>query len=191
MKALAILLLTCASLLSAETNLFPNRAGLEINSDFAEFRLKEGIFYYSNNVVVTDPPAKPGGPPTVVRCREATATRGADGKFESIVAEHSVEIRQGEDIARSARAVYARSNEWLVLTGPFNPGDTNFPRPYLIRGRDTIEANQIIYNRMTDKVTFFEKQRTIISSQTLSRGNTNSAGTNRSGAKPQFPFSTR
>ena len=169
--------------MAADTNQFPTRPGLVITADFAEFRLKEGIFYYSNNVVVTDPPAKPGGPPTILKCGEATARRSLDNKFDSIVALHAVQIEQGPDRARGQRAVYTRSNEWMVLTGPFNPGDTNFPRPYLIRAQDTMEADRIVYDRLNGKI-FYDNPKTVI----LSRGNTNAASTNKSGAKSQFPF---
>jgi lipopolysaccharide export system protein LptA len=190
MKALAVLLLTSASLMAAETNLFPERPGLSITSDFAEFRLKGGTFYDSNNVVVTDPPAQPGELPTVLRCRELTATRDALGKFDSIVALHGVRIQQGADEARGHQAVYTRSNEWMVLTGPFDPADTNSPRPYLLRGQDTIEAERFIYDRISNTLRF-DRGKTVISPATMSKGNTNAAGTNRPGSSRRpFPFPT-
>ena len=190
MKALAVLLLTSASLLAADTNLFPSRPGLSITSNFAEFRLKGGTFFYSNNVVVTDPPAQPGEPPTVLSCQELTATRDALGKFDSIVALHGVEVRQGPDVARGHQAVYTRSNEWMVLTGAFDASDTNFPRPYLLRAQDTIDANRIIYDRVSNKL-LFDQPRTRISPETMSKGNTNAAGTNRPGSSRRpFPFPT-
>jgi lipopolysaccharide export system protein LptA len=190
MKALAVLLLTSASVVAQETNQFPTRPGLLITADFAEFRLKEGVFYYSNNVVVTDPPAKPGGPPTILKCGEATARRNPDNKFDSIVALHAVQIDQGTNRARGQRAVYTRSNEWMVLTGPFDPGDTNYPRPYLIRAQDTIEADRIIYDRLHSTINF-DRPKTVISPATLSRGTTNAASTNKSGAKSVFPFPSK
>jgi lipopolysaccharide export system protein LptA len=184
MKALAILLLACASLSAAETNLFPQRPGLTIDADFAEFRLKSGVFFYSNNVTVTDPPARPGGPPTVLQCRELTATRDATGKFDSIVALHGVQIDQGSDRARGNRAVYYRSNEWMVLTGPFDASDTNHLRPYLVRDQSTISGDEIIYERSTGNIRFSRPSTKISTNMT--------SGTNRSGSpKTQFPFPTK
>ena len=68
MKASFFLLLLCAGIATAETNQLPSRPGLKIDAGFGRFNLKENTFFYSNNVVVVDPPAKPGDPPTIIRC---------------------------------------------------------------------------------------------------------------------------
>src|SRR6185295_1238967 len=111
MKApLLLLVLLASAALAAETNKPPSRPGLEITAKFAEFRLKDNTAYYSNNVVVFDPPAKTNEAPTIIHCNELTARRGADGKLESIVAVQNVEIDQGETHARGQKAVYTATN---------------------------------------------------------------------------------
>lgn len=181
MKApLLIPLLFVSTALAAETNKPPSRPGLEITAKFAEFRLKDNTAYYSNNVVVFDPPAKPGDAPTYIRCRELTARRGVNGKLDSIVAFHNVEIDQGDTHARGQKAVYTGSNERMVLTGPFPP----FTRPLLFSSQGTNDGTEIVYDRLIDKV-FITNVTTYIQGATLNnaeKGKTNSASTNKSTA---------
>jgi lipopolysaccharide export system protein LptA len=164
--------------LGAETNRPPARPGLEITAKFAEFRLKDNTAYYSNNVVVFDPPAKAGDAPTIIHCRELTARRGANGKLESIVAVHEVEIDQGDTHARGQKAVYTATNERMVLTGPFPP----FSQPLLFSSQGTNSGSEIVYDRLKDKL-YITNVTTVIPSATLNNARTNSPGrTNNSAA---------
>src|SRR5262245_49013700 len=119
MKTLGVLLLAgVATMAFAETNQPPQRPGLQITAGFGVFRLKENTAYYSNDVVVVDPPGKPGDPPTIIHCHELTALQGTnDNKLEKIIAHGRVTIDQGDTHARGNHGVYTSSNEWMVLTG--------------------------------------------------------------------------
>ena len=185
MKAPLLIPLLCVSVaLAAETNKPPSRPGLEIKAKFGEFRLKDNTAYYSNNVVVFDPPAKPGDAPTIIHCRELTARRAANGKLESIVAFHNVEIDQGDTHARGQKAVYTASNELMVLTGPFPP----FKKPLLYSSQGTNDGTEIVYDRLNDKL-FITNVFTYIQGATLNstdKGKTNSASTNKTAA-PKKP----
>ena len=129
----------------AETNQPPARPGLKINAEFGRFHLKENTVFYSNNVVVVDPPAKPGDPPTIVHCREATAKLGEKGRIETIVALGAVQIDQGDLHARANRAVYYATNETMVLTGGF---DAQNPRPFLFSSQGKTDGDMIVYDRI-------------------------------------------
>ena len=86
MKTQLSLFLVCTSALAAAETNQPSRGALEITAEFGRFQLKDNTAYYSNNVVVKDPPSKPGDPPTFIYCRELTATCSATGKMDTIVA---------------------------------------------------------------------------------------------------------
>lgn len=167
MKSLVFLLFAAGSLLGVETNRPPARPGLEITATFGEFHLKDNTAYYSNNVVVVDPPAKPTDPPTIMKCHELTARRNANGKIDNIVALGSVQMDQGDNHARGHRAVYTGTNEIMVLTGAFDPADTNRPLPQLYSSQGTNYGTRIIYDRLNDKLRI-EEVKTIIPSSTLS-----------------------
>ena len=170
-------MLFVSAALAAETNKPPSRPGLEITAKFAEFRLKDDTAYYSNNVVVVDPPAKPGDAPTIIHCRELTALRGTNGKLESIVAFHNVEIDQGDTHARGQKAVYTAANELMVLTGPYPP----FELPFLVSQQVTNKGTAIIYNRLTAKL-WITNVSTYIPAATLNSTRTNSASRTNSSA---------
>ena len=112
-----LLILIATGLRAADEEKPPARPGLQITAEFAEFRLKENTAYYSNNVIIVDPPPKAGDLPTIIRCQELTATRSSEGKLDKIVAVGAVQIDQGEMHARGHQAVYTATNEAMVLTG--------------------------------------------------------------------------
>lgn len=174
---------------AAETNKPPSRPGLEITAKFAEFRLKDNTAYYSNQVVVFDPPAKPGDAPTVIHCNELTAKRGAGGRLESIVAFRNVEIDQGDTHARGQRAVYTATNELMVLTGAFPP----FDQPILFSPQGTNSGSEIVYDRRNDKL-FITNVTSIVSGAALNnaeKGRTNAAGRTNRTAAPKQPAPTK
>jgi lipopolysaccharide export system protein LptA len=177
MKAQLLFLLICAGLAVAETNQPPERPGLKINAEFGQFNLREKTVYYSNNVTVIDPPAKPGDPPTVIRCRELTAWQGASNRFERIVAVGAVEIDQGDTHARADRADYYATNETMVLTGAF---DAQNPRPFLYSSQGKTYGDMIVYNRMSGTIGFARVQTEIHGSTLKGLNQTNSTNTTRS-----------
>jgi lipopolysaccharide export system protein LptA len=204
MKALCLCsLLAASAALAAETALTPTnepaaraqtnkalaRPALEIKAPFAEFHLKENTVFYSNNtefqsnnVVVIDPPSKPGDPPTIIRCRELRAKRNAAGKLDSIVASYEVEIDQGDDHARGQQAVYTATNEVMVLTGAYPP----HPQPILFSSKGTNMGTEIVYDRARDKL-FITNATTVIPSTTLSSTNSIMSNDKRRAPKPQSP----
>jgi lipopolysaccharide export system protein LptA len=187
MKAFLILSLATCCAMAADSNQPPARPGLEIKSRFAEFRLKENVAYYSNNVVVVDPPAKPGDPPTIIHCHELTATRNASGKPDKIIADGRVEIDQGETYhARGNHAIYTATNEWMVLTGAYDPADKNLRRPYLYSSQGTNHADEIVYDRLNDKM-FFKEVSTYIPGSALKNTNSPAGATNKPQTKTQNP----
>jgi len=149
---------------AAETN--APRPELQISADFGRFQLKEKIAFYSNNVVVVDPPAKPGDEPTIIRCRELTATQDTNGRLATIVAFGQVQIDQGDTHARADRVVYYGTNETMVLTGGF---DAQNPRPYLYSSQFTNYGDEIVYDRVADTL-YTRNVRTDISGSTLKSG---------------------
>lgn len=186
MKAFFALLLTLSAVAAAETNQPPSRPALTITADFSVFNLRSNVFLYTNHVVVTDPPAKPGDSPTTLTCRWAVARMGLNRRLETVTAHEGVAIDQGDNHARGALAVYTATNELMTLTGAFNPNDTNTPAlPVLYSTQGTTQGTnygtKIIYDRINDKL-FIERPTTIIphtSLATADRGKTNSAATNR------------
>ena len=189
MKAPGLLLLTITiaalTATAAETNQPPERAGLEITATFAEFHLKENTAYYSNNVVVVDPPSRPGDKPTILKCNELTATRGTNGRLDNIVALGAVQMDQGDTHARGHRAVYIGTNEVMELTGPFDPDDTDHPLPLLFSVQGTNYGTKIVYERLNDRLRI-ENVVTRIPGMTLS--NTNRNRTNSSAFKTNAPM---
>lgn len=178
----ALLLASSAAVVAAETNQPPIRPALTITADFSVFNLRSNVFLYTNHVVVTDPPAKPGDSPTTLTCRWAVARMGANRRLETVTAHEGVAIDQGDNHARGALAVYTATNELMTLTGAFNPDDTNTPAlPVLYSSQGTNYGTKIIYDRINDKL-YIERPTTIIphtSLATADRSKTNSAATNR------------
>ena len=175
MKTLwALPLLAVATVFAAETNRPPARPGLEIKASFSIFDLKNSTAYYSNNVVLTDPPAKPGDAPTILHCHELTARRSGSNKIDTIVAVGKVEIDQGDMHARGERVVYTATNEWMVLTGG---------QPMLYSSQGTNTGDVIIYDRLVGKL-FITNVTTILPGASLT--NASPASTNKTRApKPQ------
>jgi lipopolysaccharide assembly outer membrane protein LptD (OstA) len=182
MKAQISLLFVCASVMAAETNQ-PPRPALEITAEFGRFQLKDNSAFYSNNVVVKDPPSKPGDAPTFIRCRELTATRGAGGKVETIVAIGSVQIDQGDNHALANRAVYYGTNETMELTGGF---DAQNLRPMLYSSQFTNYGDKIVYDRGADTLSI-QTVFTQIPGTSLKNTGTNAASTNKVRAPKQTP----
>jgi lipopolysaccharide export system protein LptA len=187
MKALIVFLATALLAAAAGTNESTNRPALTINAKFSRFDLKNNIFVYSNNVpvfdpsnnvTVFDPPAKPGDPPTTLSCVWLIAKRAANGKIESIVAHERVQIDQGDRHARGALAVYTATNEQMVLTGAFDPSDTNSPAmPALFSPQGNLFGPKIVYDRRNDQLVMPEGVTTHIPQSTLS--STNRSKTNK------------
>ena len=171
MKTLwALPLLAVATVFAADTNRPPARPGLEIKASFSIFDLKNSTAYYSNNVVLTDPPAKPGDAPTILHCDELTARRSTSNKIDTIVAFGKVEIDQGDTHARGERAVYTATNEQIVLTGG---------QPMLYSSQGTNTGDVIIYDRLNSKL-FITNVTTILPGTALT--NASPASTNKTRA---------
>jgi hypothetical protein len=153
----------------------PARAGLTIIADFTEIDLKSNTVYYSNNVVVTDPPAKPGDFAIILKCRELTAARNATGQVEHITAIGDVQIDQGDKHARGQKAIYTGADERVVLTGPWPHEPLPSDRPLAYSSQYTNSALEIIYDRRSGK--FFGTQvKTIIDPSVLSGGTNRAPG---------------
>jgi hypothetical protein len=191
MKALLALLLTTGAVSAAETNQPPDRPALTIRASLSIFLLRSNEFLYTNNVVVYDPPAKPGDAPTTITCGWLTAKRGANGKFETIIAHERVKIDQGNNHARGNLAVYSGIDETVTLTGAFgSDGSNDFTLPALFSPQGTNFGTKIVYDRLNDRLSITDPI-TIIPQASLSKGeggNTNSAATNKSRG-PLLPFS--
>jgi lipopolysaccharide transport protein LptA len=186
MKFLALLAFFGVALGAAELEQPPARPGLQINADFAVLDLKTNIVFYSNNVVVVDAPAKPGDPPTTLKCHELRAKRGTNG-FEWIQADGNVEIDQGDMHARGDRAFYSGATDQIEITGG---------TPLLFSSQITNRGDVIVYDRRNERL-YIRKPTTDLPSGSLNKASpfgTNSSTTNKSppGAKPQKnPLFTR
>ena len=175
MKAFLALLTVTLATAGADTN----RPALTIDAGSSVFDLKNNLFLYTNDVTVFDPPARPGDLPTTLTCGWLTAKRGLGGKLETIVAHERVKIDQGDRHARGALAVYTATNEQMVLTGAFDPANTNTPPfPVLSTSQGTNYGPKIVYDRLNDQLLMPEGVTTIIPQNTLS--NTNRDKTNKS-----------
>ena len=192
MKIFFALLLALSAASAAETNPPPNRPALTITAGYSVFNLRSNEFLYTNHVIVTDPPAKPGDSPTTLTCRWAVARMGVNRRLETVYAHEGVAIDQGDSHARGALAVYTATNEVITLTGTFDPDDTNTPAlPVLFSSQGTNYGTKIIYERTNNKL-LIERPTTIIPQTSLStaeRGKTNAPASEKS---PKFttPFPT-
>ena len=162
----------------------PARPGLEIKAEYMELRLKENTAYYSNNVIIVDPPPKPGDLPTIIQCRELTATRSPNGKPDRFVAVGAVQMDQGEIHARGHQAVYTATNEVMVLTGAF---DDTHPLPYVYSAQGTNRAGQITYDRLLDKIIFRTNVVTEVTTTSLSKTNQAAGGSGTKTNKTRAP----
>ena len=189
MKAFLVFLAAVLTTVAAGTNESTNRPALTITAKFSRFDLKNNTFLYSNttpffsnNVAVFDPPAKAGDSPTTMSCVWLVATRSASGKIDNIVAHERVQIDQADRHARGALAVYTATNEQMVLTGPFDPSDTNGPPwPTLFSPQGNLLGEEIVYDRVNDQLVMPRGVKTIIPQSTLSstnRSKTNSSPLN-------------
>ena len=176
MKQVALLVLLACAALAADDLVRPDRPGLDIVSEEFEFRIKEKTYVYRHNVVVTNPPAEPGDPPTILKCQILTGKLGTNGGFETIVAEKDVRISQGDQYTEGSKAVYTRATEELVIYS----GD----KPAML-AREGIKSygDRIIYSLTNSRLRIDGAVRTEISGQTL-QGSTNSPGIGR-GLFPQ------
>ena len=163
MKTLvAVSLVATARLTAAEMEIPPARPGLTITADSSVLMLKSNIVIFSNNVVVVDPPSKPGEEPMVLKCVWLTGRRDASGKIEEIEAHERVEIDQGTVHARGNYARYSATNELIALVGMFDPKDSRNPNPYIYSYQNTNSptaitnsAKAIIYDRVKNELRAF------------------------------------
>ena len=173
-------ILPAADTNSPPANRPPARPGLEIKASFSIFDLKARTVFYSNNVVLVDPPAKPGDAPTVLLCQELTARSNASNKIDTIVAERDVQIDRGDMHARGERAVYTTTNEQFVLTGG---------QPTITTPQGTSTGDKIIYDRIKDKIFFVSNVTTTASGAALTNANSHAdpASTNKTRAPKTAP----
>lgn len=173
MKRFLALALVVSLAVAADDVPRPDRPGLEIGSKEAVFQLKEKVWIYRGDVVVTDPPAKPGDPPTVLKCQVLTARMATNGGFETIVAETDVQISQGDQHARGEKAIYTQATEELVIYG----GDK---LAMLASPQGTNYGERIVYNRTNDTLKIVGAVKTQIPGASLQKGTNSSPGSNRS-----------
>lgn len=175
MKTLvAVSLVATARLTAAEMEIPPVRPGLTIRADINVMMLKSNIVIFSNNVVVIDPPSKPGEAPMILKCVWLTGRRDDAGRIQEIEAHERVAIDQGTVHARGNYAIYTATNELMALVGAFDPGDTNNPFPYIYTSQNTNSASAItnsgdaiIYDRVRSTLTTMGGARTIVPGATL------------------------
>jgi lipopolysaccharide export system protein LptA len=195
MKTIVAATLVATSRLSAaEMEIPPARPGLTITADTSVLMLKSNIVIFSNNVVVIDPPSKPGEEPMILTCKWLTGRRDASGKIQEIEAHERVAIDQGTVHARGNYAIYTATNELMALVGAFDQADTNWPKPYIFTSQSakssmvvTNDGDAIIYDRVRDTLTTLGAARTIVPGGTLKSANpTNAPGspTNRTPKNP-------
>ena len=179
MKAFIALFAAALIATAADADQSTNRPALTIKANFSVFDLKNYVFIYSNNVpgsdptndvVVFDPPAKPGDPPTILTCVWLVATRGTNGKIDTITAHERVRIDHGDRRARAGLGVYTATNEQIVLTGAFDPSDTN-GLPALLSPQGNLYGPKIVYDRMSDRLLMPEGVTTVIPPSALSSTN--------------------
>ncbi len=185
MKALvAATLVATSELTAAEMEIPPTRPGLTITADFNVLMLKSNIVIFSNNVVVIDPPSKPGEAPMILRCVWLTGRRDAVGRIQEIEAHERVAIDQDTVHARGNYAIYTATNELMALVGAFDPADTNNTQPYLFVSQGTNsnsaitnKGDAIIYDRVRNTLTTLGGAKTDIPGATLKSTNpTNAPG---------------
>lgn len=150
---LAASLVATARLTAAEMEIPPARSGLTITAAVNVLNLKSDEVLYSNNVLVTYPPAKPGDPFTYLRCHWLTGKRGTNGQLEEIVARERVSVDRGDQHARGNFAIYTATNEMLALVGPYDPADATRPLPYIYTPQGTNQGESIIYDRRANTLT--------------------------------------
>lgn len=194
MKAFAVVsLVATARLTAAEMEVPPPRPGLTIHAEYSLLDLKTNSVLYSNQVVVVDPPSKPGGPETILTCVWATGRRDAAGNIDEIVAHEHVTIDQGDLHARGHRALYTGTNELLVLTGAYDINDASHPYPYLfktlgtnISNSSTQSAVAIVYDRVNNTVSSYSNVVLYVAPAALkSITPTNSPGSTNVPARPK------
>ena len=156
---LAVSLVATARLTAAEMEIPPARPGLTINAESSILMLKSNIVIYSNNVVVVDPPSKPGDDPMILKCVWMTGRRDTNGGIQEIEAHGRVSIDKGTIHARANYAIYTATNEVMAMVGAYDPSNTNWPKPYIFTSAGpkstfvvTNSGDAIIYDRMRDEL---------------------------------------
>ncbi|HEY0549344.1 MAG TPA: LptA/OstA family protein [Verrucomicrobiae bacterium] len=160
MKTLvAVSLVATAKLTAAEMEIPPARPGLTINAESSILMLKSNIVIYSNNVVVVDPPSKPGDDPMILKCVWLTGRRDTNGGIQEIEAHGKVSIDKGTIHARANYAIYTATNELMAMVGAYDLSNTNWPKPYVFTSAGpkssfvvTNSGEAIIYDRIRDEL---------------------------------------
>lgn len=194
MKMLAAATLVATSeLTAAEMEIPPARPGLTITADINILMLKSNIVIFSNNVVVIDPPAKPGDAPMILKCVWLTGRRDAFGKIEEIEAHERVEIDHGTVHARGNYARYSATNELIALVGMFDPKDVNNTNAYLYTVTDTNSfaattnsGDAIIYDRARNMLSTLGNTRLVVPGAALKSTSPFEAGS-RTNRVPKTP----
>lgn len=188
---LALSLMLTARLTAAEMEVPPARPGLKIWSGRQIVYLTNNFDLHTNNVIVIDPPVKPGDPETRLACEWATVKRGANSQIEEIAAHGKVAVDQGERHARGNFGLYTGTNEIVALVGAYDPADTNNIRPYLYRWSRTNSApavtnsgDSIIYSRRDSTLDILNSQLELPPAALKSPSPTNSARATNGPAKP-------
>ncbi len=160
MKTLvAVSLVATARLTAAEMEIPPARPGLTINAESSTLMLKSNIVIYSNNVVVVEPPSKPGDDPMILKCVWLIGKRDTNGGIQEIEAHGKVSIDKGTIHARANYAIYTATNDLMAMVGAYDPSNTNWPKPYIFTSAGpkssfvvTNSGDAIIYDRIRDEL---------------------------------------
>lgn len=174
MKTLvAVSLVATARLTAAEMEIPPVRPGLTITAESSILLLKSNIVIYSNNVVVIDPPAKPGDDAMILKCVWLIGRRNTNGGIQEIEAHGKVSIDKGTIHARANYAIYTATNDWMAMVGAYDPSNTNWPKPYIFTSAGpkstfvvTNSGEAIIYDRIRDEIRTVQAE-TIVPGATL------------------------
>ena len=191
MKMLPILpLIVAAKMTAAELETPPARPGLKIWGDINVLMLTNNSALYSNNVIVIDPPSKPGAPETRLTCDWLTVKQTPQNQVDEIAAHGHVAIDQGDLHGRGNYGLYTASDERVALVGTYDPADTNNLRPYLYKlvgtnfsSAVTNRGDAIIYNRLDNTLTTLKSVTDLPSTLMKSFSPTNASRTN-SNASP-------
>jgi lipopolysaccharide export system protein LptA len=194
MKALVVAtMVATAELTAAEMEIPPARPGLTINAESSILMLKSNIVIYSNNVVVVDPPAKPGEDPMILKCVWLTGRRDTNGGIQEIEAHGRVSIDKGPYHARANYAIYTATNDLMAMVGPYDPANTNWPKPYVFTSAGpkstfvvTNSGDAIIYDRLRDELRTVQAE-TYVPGATLKSATPTNAPVNPADRPPKKP----
>ncbi len=90
---------------------------------------------------------------TVLSADYVKATYSEANKLEKVFAEHNVELKSDQDIARADTAIYSLTENSVLLTG----------NAQLLQGANTIMADQILINTETGLTQLLGSVKTVIS----------------------------